>query len=52
MEPPSEGLIKLDLIKDKQLYNPVTKSEIELQYLWNGLEKNQLVVIIFFRKWE
>lgn len=48
----SEGYLKIDLISTKKVTNPDTKQELLLEDLWKTLEKEQLLYIVFFRKWE
>jgi hypothetical protein len=43
--------INIDKIKDKKLYNPEKKEEIEFESLYKTLSSNQLLYVVFFRRW-
>jgi len=43
--------INIDRIKDKKLYNPEKKEEIDFESLYKNLNSNQLVYVVFFRRW-
>ena len=43
--------INVDKIKDKKLYNPTKKEEFEFETLYNTLNSNQLLYVVFFRRW-
>ncbi len=49
MEKKEKNTIKL--IEDKLIYNINTKDEIKLGKLWSDLDADQLVFIIFLRRW-
>jgi hypothetical protein len=43
--------INIEKIKDKKLYDPTKKEEMEFQSLYNSLSSNQLLYVVFFRRW-
>lgn len=43
--------VNIDRIKDKKLYNPQNKEEFEFETLYSSLNSNQLLYVVFFRRW-
>ena len=43
--------INIERIKDKKLYDPDKKEEFEFDTLYKNLESNQLLYVVFFRRW-
>lgn len=43
--------INVEKIKDKKLYNPEKKEEFEFERLYKTLSSNQLLYVVFFRRW-
>jgi hypothetical protein len=43
--------VSIDKIRDKKLYNPTNKEEIEFETLYSKLNSNQLLYVVFFRRW-
>ena len=43
--------INIDKIKDKKLYDPDKKEEIDFESLYKTLSSNQLLYVVFFRRW-
>jgi hypothetical protein len=43
--------INVERIKDKKLYDPDKKEEFEFETLYKNLSGNQLLYVVFFRRW-
>lgn len=43
--------ISIDSIKDKKLYNPQKNEEFDFEKLYSTLNSNQLLYVVFFRRW-